>query len=60
MVLVFPISDRRPWRIIAQELSGEQDHARMTELSKELSAAMDEQEPALSRAKKNKKDEIAS
>ena len=42
-----PHSDKRPWRTIAQELAGEQDASRTTELSTELLAAMDDQEPAL-------------
>ena len=54
-----PHSDKRPWRTIAQEMSVERDSAHMTELSRELLEAMDEQERSLSRAKKKTEAESA-
>jgi len=33
----------RPWRVVAQELSGETDPARVSELAAELSRALNEQ-----------------
>jgi hypothetical protein len=38
-----PAARARPWKVIAQEVSGEQDPAKLTKLVDELNQALDEQ-----------------
>ena len=38
-----PAGRARPWKVIAQEVSGEQDRAKLTKLVAELNQALDEQ-----------------
>jgi hypothetical protein len=38
-----PAGPARPWKVIAQEVSGEQDPAKLTKLVAELNQALDEQ-----------------
>ena len=48
-----PAGHARPWRVISQEISHEQDSAKLTRLIAELNQALDEQGIGMSPARMN-------
>jgi len=53
-----PTESARPWKVIAQEVSGEQDPAKLTKLIAELNQALDEQGNGSSPAIINPHDQV--
>jgi hypothetical protein len=53
-----PAGRARPWKVIAQEVSHEQDSARLTNLVAELNEALDEQGIRMSPAMLNPDDQV--
>ena len=53
-----PAGRARPWKVIAQEVSHEQDSAKLTKLVAELNRALDEQGIGMSPAMLNPDDQV--
>lgn len=53
-----PAGRARPWKVIAQEVSHEQDSAKLTKLVAELNQALDEQGIGMSPAMLNPDDQV--
>ena len=53
-----PAGRARPWKVIAQEVSGEEDPAKLTKLIAELNQALDEQRVGGSPATTNPLDQV--
>ena len=53
-----PARHARPWKVIAQEASREQDSAKLTKLVAELNQALDEQGIGMSPAMLNPDDQV--